>query len=99
MKDQSHDRQSPDRRSFVKASLAPAVLAIPDSPDMRQAQGSESPPDELAAGPQWPFRTTTRVPVSAPPSLFPRPVSAPDIPNHRNSQHTTAEVDGRPSPE
>ena len=66
MKDQSHDRQTLDRRSFVKASLVPAALAIPDSPAMRPAQGAESPPEEPAAGPeiidtnvhlfQWPFR-------------------------------------------
>ena len=66
MKDQSHDRQTLDRRSFVKASLVPAALAIPESPAMRPARGAESPPAEPAAGPeiidsnvhlfQWPFR-------------------------------------------
>ena len=66
MKDQSHDRQRLDRRSFVKASLVPAALDIPDSPAMRPARGAESPPEEPAAGPeiidtnvhlfQWPFR-------------------------------------------
>jgi uncharacterized protein len=66
MIDQSHDRQRLDRRSFVKASLVPAALVIPDSPAMRPAQGALSPPAEPAAGPEiidtnvhlfrWPFR-------------------------------------------
>jgi uncharacterized protein len=66
MKDQSHDRRRLDRRSFVKASLLPAALAIPDSPALRPAQGALSAPEEPAAGPeiidtnvhlfQWPFR-------------------------------------------
>ena len=66
MKDQSNDRQRLDRRSFVKASLVPAALAIPDGPAMRPAQGAEPPPEEPAAVPEiidsnvhlfeWPFR-------------------------------------------
>ena len=66
MKDQSHDPRTLDRRSFVKVSLIPAALAIPDSSAMRPAQGAESPPEEPAAAPEiidtnvhlfrWPFR-------------------------------------------
>src|SRR5262245_35524943 len=66
MKDQSRDRQMLNRRSFVKASLIPAALAIPEGPAMRPAQGDESQPEEPAAGPEiidtnvhlfrWPFR-------------------------------------------
>jgi predicted TIM-barrel fold metal-dependent hydrolase len=66
MKDQSDERPSLDRRSFVKASLVPAALAIPGGPAMRPAHGAEPPPQEPAAGPQiidtnvhlfqWPFR-------------------------------------------
>ncbi len=66
MIDPSLDRQRLDRRSFVKASLVPAALAIPGSPARRPAQGTESPPAEPATGPeiidtnvhlfQWPFR-------------------------------------------
>jgi uncharacterized protein len=66
MKDQSKKRQRLDRRSFVKASLVPAALAIPDSPCMRPSHGAESPPEEPAAAPEiidtnvhlfrWPFR-------------------------------------------
>jgi uncharacterized protein len=66
MKDQSHDRHRLDRRSFVKASLVPAALAIPNNPGMRPALGAESPPEEPGAAPeiidtnvhlfQWPFR-------------------------------------------
>ena len=66
MKVQSQDRQLLDRRSFVKASLVPAALAIPDTPAKRPAQGAQSPPEEPATGPEivdtnvhlfrWPFR-------------------------------------------
>jgi uncharacterized protein len=66
MKDQSQDRQLLDRRSFVKASLVPAALAIPDTPAKRPAQGAQSPPEESVTGPEivdtnvhlfrWPFR-------------------------------------------
>jgi len=67
MIDPNHDRLRLDRRSFVKAALVPAALAIPDnSPARRPAQGAESPPEEPAAGPEiidtnvhlfrWPFR-------------------------------------------
>jgi uncharacterized protein len=66
MKDQSQDRQLLDRRSFVKASLVPAALAIPDTPAKRPAQGAQSPPEEPDTGPEivdtnvhlfrWPFR-------------------------------------------
>jgi predicted TIM-barrel fold metal-dependent hydrolase len=66
MKDQSRDRQRLDRRSFVKASLAPAALSIPGGPAMRPAQRAQPPPEEPATGPdiidtnvhlfQWPFR-------------------------------------------
>jgi uncharacterized protein len=66
MKDQTRDRQRLDRRSFVKASLAPAALAIPRSPALRPAQRALPPPEEPATGPdiidtnvhlfQWPFR-------------------------------------------
>ncbi|MGO9469243.1 MAG: hypothetical protein ACLQVF_34385, partial [Isosphaeraceae bacterium] len=52
MNDQSHDRQRLDRRSFVKASLLPAALAIPDGPAMHPVQGAESPLQEPAAGPE-----------------------------------------------
>jgi predicted TIM-barrel fold metal-dependent hydrolase len=66
MNDESRDRQRLDRRSFVKASLVPSVLAIPDSPPIRQAEGAGAPPEQPAAPPevidtnvhlfQWPFR-------------------------------------------
>ena len=66
MKDQSKNRQRLDRRSFVKASLVPAALAIPDSPAMRPSHGAKPPPEEPAAVPEiidtnvhlfrWPFR-------------------------------------------
>jgi uncharacterized protein len=66
MKDQSQDRQLLDRRSFVKASLIPAALAIPVTPAKRPAQGTQSPPEQPATGPEivdtnvhlfrWPFR-------------------------------------------
>ena len=66
MNDQSHDRQRLDRRSFVKASMVPAALAIPSGRAGRPAQGAESPPEEAATAPeiidtnvhlfQWPFR-------------------------------------------
>ncbi len=66
MRDSSHDRQRPDRRSFIKASLVPAALAIPDSPGRQPEQGTQAPPEERAAAPQiidtnvhlfhWPFR-------------------------------------------
>jgi uncharacterized protein len=66
MKDQSRDRHRLDRRGFVKASLVPAALAIPNSPAMRPAPCAEPPPEEPVTGPdiidtnvhmfQWPFR-------------------------------------------
>ncbi len=66
MNDQSHDRTTMDRRSFVKASLVPVALAVSDGPAMHSAQSAEVPPKEPAAGPsiidtnvhlfQWPFR-------------------------------------------
>src|SRR5215472_476187 len=66
MKAQSHDRQRLDRRSFVKASLVPAALAIADGPARCPAQGAEPAQEEAAAWPelidsnvhlfQWPFR-------------------------------------------
>ncbi len=67
MIDPNHDRLRLDRRSFVKAALVPAALAILDnSPARRPAEGAESPPEEAAAGPEiidtnvhlfrWPFR-------------------------------------------
>src|SRR5437764_10791005 len=66
MNDQGSARQRLDRRSFVRASLVPAALAIPEGWARRPAQGAESPPEEAAAGPeiidsnvhlfQWPFR-------------------------------------------
>jgi predicted TIM-barrel fold metal-dependent hydrolase len=66
MKDQSQDRQLLDRRSFVKASLVPAALAIPVTPANRPEQGTQSPPEQPATGPEivdtnvhlfrWPFR-------------------------------------------
>jgi hypothetical protein len=66
MNDQDHAQQRLDRRGFVKASLLPAALAIPDGWAQRPAQGDESPPLEIGAGPElidsnvhlfhWPFR-------------------------------------------
>jgi hypothetical protein len=66
MNEKSHNGRLLNRRSFVKASIVPAALAIPNSPAMRRAHGAESPPAESAAGPelidtnvhlfQWPFR-------------------------------------------
>jgi predicted TIM-barrel fold metal-dependent hydrolase len=66
MKDKTNDRPRLDRRSFVKASLVPAALAIPDSSAIRPARGAGPPSDEPAAAPeiidtnvhlfQWPFR-------------------------------------------
>jgi uncharacterized protein len=66
MKAQSRDRQTLDRRSFVKASLAPAALVIRENPAVRPAHGAEAPSEEPAATPeiidtnvhlfQWPFR-------------------------------------------
>jgi uncharacterized protein len=62
----NNDRTTLDRRSFVKASLAPLALAVLDDPAIRPARGDESAPEEPAAGPQiidtnvhlfqWPFR-------------------------------------------
>ncbi len=52
MSSQRHDRTTIDRRSFIKASLAPMALAIPDDPAMRPARGAESPQEEPAAGPE-----------------------------------------------
>jgi predicted TIM-barrel fold metal-dependent hydrolase len=66
MKSQRNDWRRLDRRGFVKASIVPAALAIPNSPAMRPAHGAESPQGEPAKGPelidtnvhlfQWPFR-------------------------------------------
>jgi len=66
MNDRGHARQRLDRRSFVRASLVPAALAIPDGQARRSARGAESPPEAAAAGPEiidsnvhlfrWPFR-------------------------------------------
>jgi uncharacterized protein len=66
MKDQSHDRRTLDRRSFVKAALLPMALAIADGSTRPQAQSAEAALEEPAAGPQiidtnvhlfeWPFR-------------------------------------------
>ncbi len=66
MKQASNERPGVDRRTFVKASLIPAALAVPDSPLEHPARGAESPPDEPGAVPeivdtnvhlfQWPFR-------------------------------------------
>jgi hypothetical protein len=66
MNDQVYARQSLDRRSFVKASMVPTALAITRGRAGRPALGAESPPEEVAAGPEivdsnlhlfrWPFR-------------------------------------------
>ena len=66
MKAQSHDRHWLDRRSFVKASLVPAALAIADGPARSPAQGALPAPEEAATWPElidsnvhlfeWPFR-------------------------------------------
>jgi predicted TIM-barrel fold metal-dependent hydrolase len=66
MKAQSHDRQRLDRRSFVKASLVPAALAIANGPARDPAQGAEPGSEAAPTWPelidsnvhlfQWPFR-------------------------------------------
>ena len=66
MEVQSHDRRTLGRRSFVKASLVSAALAIPDGPAMRPAEGAGSLPEEPVVAPEiidtnvhlfrWPFR-------------------------------------------
>ncbi len=66
MNDQGDVRRRLDRRSFVKASMVPAALAITDGRAGRPARGDEPPPGDAATGPEivdtnvhlfrWPFR-------------------------------------------
>ena len=59
-------RQKLGRRTFLKASVLPAALAIPGGPAGHPAEGAGQPPGEPAAGPElidsnvhlfrWPFR-------------------------------------------
>jgi predicted TIM-barrel fold metal-dependent hydrolase len=66
MENPRYDRPMLDRRSFVKASLVPAALAITTGRAERPAQGVTPPLGEAAAGPEiidtnvhlfrWPFR-------------------------------------------
>jgi predicted TIM-barrel fold metal-dependent hydrolase len=66
MNHQGDARRRLDRRSFVKASMVPAALAIADGRAGRPARGAESAPRQAAAGPEivdtnvhlfrWPFR-------------------------------------------
>jgi hypothetical protein len=65
MSDQDHDRRRLDRRGFVRASLLPAALAIPDGLGTRPARGADASQEEATAPTivdtnvhlfRWPFR-------------------------------------------
>jgi uncharacterized protein len=69
MTDQSYERMRVDRRSFVKASLAPAVLAVAASARETVTRFGPGAPGETRAEPAARAQTGAEAPLEKPPAV------------------------------